>query len=306
MTATFAPASTAGTLLPSDRDVLAAYWHPVAFSKDVTPGPYPARLLDVDLVVYRTAGTAVVARDLCIHRGTPLTLGHVDGDDLVCRYHGWRYAADGRCTLIPSRGPGSVPARARLLVVHSVERYGIIWARLADEEAAPLPEWPEAEATEFRVVYPEMQEWATSAGRQIENFLDVSHFSFVHTGTFGNPDKPLVPDIQIEKTPAGLRFEYEYDAGNPDSSPLEAAPVVRRRMHYDVSPPFAARLVIAYDDGRRDVVCVATAPAQAARARIFFFVARNYDREQPAERFLAWDMAILEEDRQIVERQRPE
>jgi len=306
LTATLAPAPPQGTLLPSDRDVLARYWHPVAFSKDVAPGPFAARLLDVDLVVYRTADAVVVARDLCIHRGTPLTLGHVDGDELVCRYHGWRYAADGRCTLIPSRGPGSVPARARLLVVPSLERYGLVWACLDPAGQSTLPDWPEAEATEFRVVYPELQEWATSAGRQIENFLDVSHFSFVHRGTFGNPDRPLVPDIQIEPTAHGLRFEYEYDAGNPDSSPLDGAPVVRRRMHYDLCLPFAARLVIAYDDGRRDVVCVATAPAEAARARIFFFVARNYDLEQPEERFLAWDMAILEEDRQIVECQRPE
>lgn len=59
MTATLAPAPPEGTLLPSDGNVLARYWHPVAFSRDVAPGPLATRLLDVDLVVYRTADTAV-------------------------------------------------------------------------------------------------------------------------------------------------------------------------------------------------------------------------------------------------------
>src|SRR6516164_1796389 len=91
------------TFTPADWQTLSRYWHPVAFSHDVGSAPVPARLLDQDLVVYRTSEAVVVARDICLHRGARLTLGQLDGDELVCAYHGWRYGTDGRCTRIPSQ-----------------------------------------------------------------------------------------------------------------------------------------------------------------------------------------------------------
>jgi phenylpropionate dioxygenase-like ring-hydroxylating dioxygenase large terminal subunit len=55
-------------------------------------------------VVWRGAGGAPrVMSDLCVHRGTALSLGRIQGDELACAYHGWRYAADGRCVAIPRR-----------------------------------------------------------------------------------------------------------------------------------------------------------------------------------------------------------
>src|SRR5438876_388298 len=83
----------------------------------------------------------------------------------------------------------------------------------------------------------------------------------VHLVAFGNPDWTLVPEIEIERTEVGLRFDYEYAAGNSELSPLGGEEAIRRTMHYELALPFSARLVIAYDDGRRDVVCIATAPA---------------------------------------------
>ena len=54
------------------------------------------------------------------------------------------------------------------------------------------------------------------------------------------------------------------------------------------------------------MVCISAFPTEARRVRIFFFVARNYDHDTPEAEFLRWDYAILEEDRAIVEEQRPE
>ena len=52
--------------------------------------------------------------DLCVHRGTALSLGWVQGDELVCAYHGWRYGADGRCVAIPQKeDPTAVPVNRR-------------------------------------------------------------------------------------------------------------------------------------------------------------------------------------------------
>jgi phenylpropionate dioxygenase-like ring-hydroxylating dioxygenase large terminal subunit len=66
--------------------------------------------------------------DLCVHRGTALSLGWVSGANLVCPYHGWQYAADGRCVAIPQLAdPGRVPAKARVPAFAAQERYGLIW-----------------------------------------------------------------------------------------------------------------------------------------------------------------------------------
>src|SRR5437867_4939219 len=93
---------------------LRACWHPVAYA-DVITAPHATTLLGEPLVLWRDARGAVHAfRDVCVHRGTALSLGRVDGNEIVCAYHGWRYGADGACTAIPQLAePTRVPARAR-------------------------------------------------------------------------------------------------------------------------------------------------------------------------------------------------
>ena len=73
------------TFSPTDWEALAPFWYPVAFSREVTTEkPYGTRLLDERLVLYRLEdGTVVVAQDLCLHRGAPLSMGHVKQDCLV-------------------------------------------------------------------------------------------------------------------------------------------------------------------------------------------------------------------------------
>ena len=64
-----------------------ACWHPVAFSSDVAGRPAHADLLGEPLVVWRGAhGGLRVMSDLCVHRGTALSLGWIQGDELVCAY----------------------------------------------------------------------------------------------------------------------------------------------------------------------------------------------------------------------------
>ena len=123
-----------------------ACWHPVAFASEVADRPAHADLLGEPLVIWRGAGGALRAMsDLCVHRGTALSLGWVKGDELVCAYHGWRYGADGRCVAIPQKeDPAAVPAKARVRAFRVQERYGLIWVAL-EEPRWPLPEVPELE-----------------------------------------------------------------------------------------------------------------------------------------------------------------
>ncbi len=53
--------------------------------------PCAARAADVDLVVVRIGDEVHVLSGRCPHRGARLADGFVDGNDLVCRSHGWDF-----------------------------------------------------------------------------------------------------------------------------------------------------------------------------------------------------------------------
>jgi len=71
-------------------------WHVVAYSQDIEEGkPVGVRLLDEELVLWRAGETLHAWRDLCLHRGTRLSLGRVENSSLICPYHGWTYTRKG-------------------------------------------------------------------------------------------------------------------------------------------------------------------------------------------------------------------
>ncbi len=59
------------------------FWHPVMYASELGEDrPAKAVLLDQDLVLVRLGGEVRCFRDLCLHRGTALSLGWVEGDRL--------------------------------------------------------------------------------------------------------------------------------------------------------------------------------------------------------------------------------
>src|SRR5262245_52016591 len=108
-------------------EALRPYWYPVALSEEVPVGkPFATALLGERIVVYRTATKLAALTDLCVHRGTPLSLGWVDGEELVCAYHGWGYAVSGSCTRIPSLAPGRpIPPKAKVRSYAVAEKDGL-------------------------------------------------------------------------------------------------------------------------------------------------------------------------------------
>jgi phenylpropionate dioxygenase-like ring-hydroxylating dioxygenase large terminal subunit len=268
-----------------------------------------ARLLDEDLVVYRTSADVVVARDICLHRGTRLSLGSVDGDELVCGYHGWRYGLGGRCTRIPSQPPGTrISPKARLFVYPVIERYGIIWTCLSGAPEADLPDWPEAEDPAYNWLALPPLDWNTSSAREVDNFLDISHFSFVHASTFGNATEPEIPPVEVNTTDVGLQFDFSFTASNPDASPVKGRRLLRWETSYHLTLPFSVRIWQRYPERGEayHVVFNASSPVSAKRCRTFFFVCRNFDHHLPESDVLDWEAKIMAQDQRIIESARPE
>jgi vanillate O-demethylase monooxygenase subunit len=289
-----------------DWDILSRHWYPVAVSTDLTQRPLAARLLDVDLVVFRLDGQAVVALDRCPHRGVMLSTGWIDNGQLICPYHGLHFNAQGRCTAIPSQPGARIPNRLSLTVFPSVERYGLVWASLAGTEPQ-LPQFEAWDDPEYQQIVCPTLDIAGSAGRQIEGFIDVAHFAWAHTGTFGDRNNPVVPDYSVEETANGCRVEYLSNVSNfaPDQRHRAPSDFVWRRA-FEVFPPFAARLTVFYPEGRQLWILNAASPLSARQTRLFCPLARNFDKETSIEALRAFNLKVFNEDRALIEAQRPE
>ena len=90
---------------------LRRFWHPVCWADELGDTPLAARLLDEPLVLARLEGGVRAFRDLCVHRGTALSLGWVEDGCLVCPYHGWTYDEAGVCRRIPASHGTNIPAQ---------------------------------------------------------------------------------------------------------------------------------------------------------------------------------------------------
>ena len=54
------------------------------------------------------------------------------------------------------------------------------------------------------------------------------------------------------------------------------------------------------------LITVIPSPLSAKQCRLFKFVSRNYDLDEPDESFRAFSEILMDQDRQMVEKQRPE
>ena len=81
-------------------------WHPVAWAHELSEGEIlPVELLGERWCVARLGDRVAALRDECPHRRSPLSAGSIVGDTVQCAYHGYRFAADGRCVEIPAIDP---------------------------------------------------------------------------------------------------------------------------------------------------------------------------------------------------------
>jgi phenylpropionate dioxygenase-like ring-hydroxylating dioxygenase large terminal subunit len=80
-------------------------WYPALRAGELRRGKTrTALLLGVPLLLGRkNDGRVFAMRDLCPHRGIPLSAGWFDGERVTCKYHGWEFEpCSGQCHAIPS------------------------------------------------------------------------------------------------------------------------------------------------------------------------------------------------------------
>ena len=175
-------------------------WYVAASSDEIgSEKPLGRTICNIQIAFFRDSKDQVQAvEDFCPHRGAPLSLGYVEGDNLVCGYHGLQMGADGSTQSMPSQRVEKFPCIKQIPVV---ERYGFIWIWPGDKQAAddsliPVLEW---------ALDPK---WAYGGGLyhikydyrlMIDNLMDLTHETYVHASSIGQKE--------IDETPVKTTME---------------------------------------------------------------------------------------------------
>lgn len=171
-------------------------WFAVASGCDVGRTPINVHYFGQDMVLYRGESDRVVMLDAwCPHMGTKLGSGahsattndpsFMEGDNIRCPFHAWRFGPDGKCNHIPYHD-GPIPPGARVKSWPVEERYGIVFAWHDPEgldpdfEIAPFPEWDDPQWVRWQGLEP-----LCDLHHPIEifdNMSDVAHLGHLHGG----------------------------------------------------------------------------------------------------------------------------
>ncbi|MEP5938236.1 MAG: aromatic ring-hydroxylating dioxygenase subunit alpha [Erythrobacter sp.] len=158
-------------------------WYMAGFSSEISREPMERTILGKPVALYRKEdGSPVAMYGLCPHRYFPLAQGKVEGDALVCGYHGFTFDADGKCIKVPSQGTGAGFCQPTYPIV---EKGPICWIWMGDEDAcdeALLPPTQDFNLGEDGWRY-SSENYLHLKGRSqllVDNLLDLTHLPYVH------------------------------------------------------------------------------------------------------------------------------
>lgn len=237
-------------------------WYVLAQSSEIGRTPMARIVLGRSLVLFRTEdGAPVALQNRCCHRGFPLVHGKLEGDTIICGYHGLRYDASGRCIEIPMQK--SVPEALKVRSYRTVQRGRFVWVWMgeeppADDAGPPHPAWLDDPNWDSRSGYLHVK------GNYVhlhENLLDLSHLSFLHAKTFGTPEYACAP---VETVMHGTDIQ------------------VWRRVECQLPPIYAVPLGWSGDRALRSSGSQYVAPGLHVNTGIL----RNLDRAEQSERTL--------------------
>lgn len=170
-------------------------WYAAAWSHEVgARTPLGRTVCNEPVVLWRNAdGSLAALEDACWHRQLPLSMGRLEDDGLVCHYHGLAFNGKGKCIRMPSQDKLNPKARVRAFPV--LERHRLVWIwpgdpAAADPECVPDLHWNDD------------PEWAGDGETMfakcdyrlfVDNLMDLTHESFVHATSIGNPHVAETP-----------------------------------------------------------------------------------------------------------------
>ena len=202
-------------------------WYPALRSDTLRPGDAAtALLLGIPLLLGRKRdGTLFAMRDLCPHRGIPLSAGWFDGDTVQCKYHGWKFEpCGGQCVEIPSLTSIDTlqPTKIYAGAYPCRERDGYAWVYLPEPGAgrigdtALLPELPEVPkfSARFRSAHLSA-DLPCNVDHGIIGLMDPAHGPFVHRAWWWRSAASIHEKTKkFEPLPQGFRMSSHAPSAN--------------------------------------------------------------------------------------------
>jgi len=192
-------------------------WYVACTTNEVAEKPFGRTICNEKIVFYRdSTGKVHGLEDFCPHRGAPLSLGFVQGDNLVCGYHGLAMGSEGKTVCMPKQRVDQFPCIRKYPVT---ELDGFIWVWTGDPSKADANLIPDF--TWYR-----SKEWVFGGGLfniacdyrlMIDNLMDLSHENYVHATSIGQ--------AEIDETPAKTEV-------------VDGQVVTSRHMENISAPPF--------------------------------------------------------------------
>jgi phenylpropionate dioxygenase-like ring-hydroxylating dioxygenase large terminal subunit len=184
-------------------------------------------------------------------------------------------------------------------------KYGFLWVTLG-EPTRGIVNIPEFEGNERKFIHRGRIGVPTSGQRVIENFFDLAHFSFVHTGTLGGYDSAEVPRYSVEFREENTEL---WATGCSFYQPkASAAAGLSSTVYYDsrIPSPFIS---IIYKDslvrqGQKDLIGLYVQPHDEERCTVHSF-ALVYDERNSQTHILHFYHEIFAQDRSILIHQVP-
>ena len=288
-------------------------WYVAATSDEVGQALLARRLLGIPVVLYRqSSGDVVALEDRCVHRAYPLSEGRLDGDRLICGYHGFVYEADGRCVEVPSQENVPHGACVRTFSVH--EEAPFVWIWLGDPGAAALRRPP-------RTPWFGDPRWASTGDTLSvqanymllhEHYLDLTNVFVMHPEAVP-PGIDVLPALdEVEVSEMSVSYSRALPPARLADWEAEATGLSRetefaRREHGTFVSPALHVQSYAIDAGGghsyEHVRVQGFTPESPTATHVFLRIARNYatDRSVVADHLRGMFHAMATRDVEVLE-----
>ncbi|WP_424831461.1 Rieske 2Fe-2S domain-containing protein [Ruegeria sp.] len=296
-------------------------WYVAGRSEDFGRDLSAVRMLNEEIVIYRdTKGTAIALEDACPHRKLPLSRGTVEGDHVVCGYHGLTFGCGGECVSAPTQ-LDNPPRRAAVHAYPAEDRWGFLWLWMGDPDQARVDDIidiPNFDDPTWGKTPKGAMEMASHYLYITDNLLDPSHVAWVHLTSFagaGTDNRPL----DLEETEDGVivsRWIADEPAPPYYAPVLPFGPHCDRKQHYECRLPSTAINMSIYTpvgEGGADRPLSPNAfvnisynfitPVDHETSRYFWFQHRNMHADDAGMSQRMFDGALMafNEDKEVLE-----
>jgi vanillate O-demethylase monooxygenase subunit len=296
-------------------------WYVAAWDKEVDRTPLARTICGTPVLLYRKLDGGVVAmRDACPHRLLPLSMGMKEGDSLRCRYHGLKIGPDGSAEEMPLKSE-RVNASICVETFAVAEKHRFIWIWVGEKAAADpalIPDlWPcSADGWTFDGDYYPI---ACDYRLLIDNLMDLTHETHVHSGSIGQPELMEVPiETRVENDRVfvtrwmpgvdappfwrgALKKEGAVDRWQICEFILPSAVII----DVGVAPIGSGASIEDHNQGVRGFVIDVMTPESEDRTHYFWGMARNFAVHDAGftARFKAQQGGVFMEDVAVLEAQ---